>query len=266
MAREIDIKFDLEEKKCEDELIGVLNFNNSKFCFSTHEKYRDRIIRDLDKYCSLYGDKFKDYKKLVVILESPHIYEFNVKDLNGNIIGNRPANGNTGKRFINKFSEIINNNFSSKLGKDNYLVYLVNSIQYQCSLGISTKIFRDYVWLSLWKEKDIRRDFVERIKAINPDVIINCCTSGMHSRDYNNKTMSLKESRYYISLRYLNNIGYKQRKNNGTNDILDNLDNVVIKYKLAKEITLRNMVKYQLNNIQEFNGLYEELSHPVNWY
>ena len=267
MKREINIKFDLEEKKCRDELVGILHFDNGYFKFSTHKKYNGVIIRNLDEYCKLYGDEFRKYKKMIVILESPHIDEFEVKGLEYNAIENRPANGITGKRFRNNFEVIINNGFSSKLGNDNYLVYIVNSIQYQCSLGIPTNIFRDYVWLNLWKSDDIRNDFTARIEDIQPDVIINCCTCGSHSRNYNGEIMSLKEGTYNISVKYLVNLGYKKNNNKNKNKcILDNLDKVVIEYKLAEEITLKNLVKYQVINVQKFTGVYEELSHPVNWY
>lgn len=57
----------------------------------------------------------------------------------------------------------------------------MNSIQYQCSCGIATEIIRDHMWLKLWLgPNNLKKDFEERIKKYNPDIVFNFCTKGNH--------------------------------------------------------------------------------------
>ncbi len=264
MNTKIKLEFDLSERLCDDEIIGLLQFENNKYKFSTHKNYKNKIIRSKEEYQRDYTSDYSKYKSLVVILESPHLDEFDVIDKNKKIIGNRPANGKTGERFRKEFEQIINNKYSSKLSKGNYFVYLVNSVQYQCSLGAKTNIFRDYVWLTLWLEREIRENFIDRLKIINPSIIINCCTNGGHTRDVCNGFMGLKNSKSNkgISKNYLQTLEYNLSKN----IVKDKNDIEVLKYKVADEIKLKNFVRYQIKEVFNFKGIYEELNHPVNWY
>ncbi|XTR36473.1 hypothetical protein ACQQ2T_07865 [Paraclostridium tenue] len=256
---DITLKFDLSKKICDDEMIGTLEYNKGEYEFKLRDDYETEIIRpsDYDKY----PYTISNYKKLVVVLESPHIDEFKCE------LGNRPANGETGKRFRNNFDLIINNKYSSSLQPDNYIIYLVNSIQYQCSLGFKPDSFRDYVWLELWKNKDIRDDFVGRIDSIDPDIIINCCTKGGHKRDFDGKYISEDDndkSILKVSVKFIEKLGYDVCKP----IVNDGNKNCVLKYQSANEITLKNFVKYQIENECKFikkPNNYFELLHPINW-
>ncbi|MCR1848270.1 hypothetical protein NSA42_03170 [Paeniclostridium sordellii] len=290
---DITLKFDLSKKLCDDEMIGTLEHNKGEYEFKLRDDYETEIIRPSDY--NKYPYTISNYKKLVVVLESPHIDEFKCE------LGNRPANGQTGKKFRKNFDLIINNKYSSRLQPDNYIIYLVNSIQYQCSLGVKTDLFRDYVWLESWKKKDIRESFVERINKINPDVIINCCTEGGHKRDYSNGYISLNECarNTYIKENFIKALDYEIQKLNKKNIIKynkfkmiklgklkrSNLINIkevkkynlkntsnykicLLEYKKVKEITLKNFVKYQIENECKFikkPNNYFELPHPSSW-
>lgn len=54
---------------------------------------------------------------------------------------------------------------------------LVNAIQYQCSLGVPTRRYRDKVFRSLW-ENGGADDFERRLQQLyRPgDMLFNCCT------------------------------------------------------------------------------------------
>lgn len=265
----IEFKFEISEKLCEDEVIGTLEYKESdnKYEFKLHEKYDETIIRNKSDYFDHYPE-YKEFLDLVVILESPHIDEFKseAKDKSGKKY--RPANGVTGKRFKENFDTIINNKYSSKLRGEDYIVHVVNSIQYQCSLGIKPIYFRDYVWLTLWKRKDIRNSFEDRIKKINPKIIINCCTQGGHARDYKDDCFFMDEKNLHISKKYLEALGYEIEKSKISN-LVKYEEDILLKYNKTSEITLKNFVKYQLSKINikiNFDEHYIEQSHPSYWF
>ena len=129
MNTKIKLEFDLSERLCGDEVIGLLQLKNDEYKFSIHKSYKNKIIRNKEDYQRDYIGDYSNYESLVVILESPHLDEFDVIGKNKKVIGNRPANGKTGERFRKEFEQIINNKYSSKLNNDNYFVYLVNSVQ-----------------------------------------------------------------------------------------------------------------------------------------
>ncbi|QAS59587.1 hypothetical protein [Clostridium septicum] len=263
MDTKIKLEFDLSERLCEDELIGTLIFEDNTYKFDIHKNYNSKIIRNREEYESEYKGDYIKYKNLAIILESPHIDEFNVINENKKSVWGRPANGKTGKKFREEFENIINSQYSSKLNECNYFIYLVNSIQYQCSLGVTTKEFRDYVWLTLWQNEEIREDFINRLKIINPSVILNCCTNGSHKREIKNDIISLNHSKTSkkISLKYLETIKY----NVSNNVISDNNNLEVLKYDKAEEVKLKGFVKYQIEENLKFKGFYDELSHPIRW-
>lgn len=165
--------------------------------------------------------------------------------------------------FREEFENIINSQYSGKLDEFNYFIYVVNSIQYQCSLGVVTKEFRDYVWLTLWLDEEIRKDFINRLKIINPSVILNCCINRSHKRKIKNDIISLNHSKTSkkISLKYLKTIKY----NVSNNIISDNNNLEVLKYDKAEEVKLKGVVKYQIEENLKFKGFYDELSHPIRW-
>ena len=103
---------------------------------------------------------------LVMILESPHNDEF---------IGDPgPAKGFTGDMIRNFLQEAIN-----LQDVDGFGLVLINAIQHQCSLGISTAEHRDKIFRSVWAQGG-QENFVARLRSVlrPSDVIMNCCTKG----------------------------------------------------------------------------------------
>ncbi|WP_300383430.1 hypothetical protein [Clostridium sp.] len=169
-----EIKLKIRSELCPDEIIGVIKSESDRLDkFEEHKGYEDKILTNYDDFINEYKE-YNEYKKMVIILESPHVDEFD----NNGLIKVRPSYGKTG---IN-IREMLNDKLTQKNKSENYIVYLVNSIQYQCSLGINTNYFRDYVWLIQWKDKEIRDNLISRLKEIKPDLIINCCTKGSHNK------------------------------------------------------------------------------------
>lgn len=103
---------------------------------------------------------------LVMILESPHVDEF---------IGDPgPAKGFTGDMIRSFLQEAIN-----PQDVDGFGLVLVNAIQHQCSLGISTSEHRDKIFRAVWAQGG-QENFVSRLRSVlRPgDVVMNCCTKG----------------------------------------------------------------------------------------
>ncbi|WP_298527971.1 hypothetical protein [uncultured Ruminococcus sp.] len=135
-----------------------------------------------------------DYKKLALILESPHTDEYSINGViqrtpNGLLIPQRPANGFAGDQ-IDKF--IQNRPWVNSLRNisDVFEVYIMNAIQYQCSAfdyiqGMTKLIspLRDAIFLEMWNNTktgttQFQSDLVDRIMKYSPNVIINACTKG----------------------------------------------------------------------------------------
>lgn len=109
-------------------------------------------------------------QKIVIVLESPHIDEFEPK---GHPC---PANGKTG-RFLRSFwGKIFGDDYNDKD------IVLVNAIQYQCSLGFSPidGLIRDSVFQELLAKPCFACDFRKRVSnVICPgDIVLNACTTG----------------------------------------------------------------------------------------
>lgn len=116
--------------------------------------------------------------RVILVMESPHKAEFD----NGTPVG--PANGPTGVNIRDLLNEVLR-----CLGplSENSQVVLMNAVQYQCSLGESTKDHRDVVFQEAWREggeQDFRERLIDTIRQ--GDVVINACTRGnkkVHLRD-----------------------------------------------------------------------------------
>lgn len=101
-----------------------------------------------------------------MVLESPHIDEFQ-----GHI---GPAKGPTGTniaRFLTKVHGL------EDMGQRSLI--LVNAVQFQCSLGHPTHIFRDRIFRQGWSDGGAL-DFASRIGALflEGDIVVNACTKG----------------------------------------------------------------------------------------
>ena len=174
-------KFFNDYAKKLDNLENFKNFNtsccpdiiaagrNGKFWFSKEERYKHKNFLDITD---------EDIPTIVVVLESPHKDEFN----NQNFPNGNPALGKTGKMLQEHFKAILRKNISEL--PNNYRVILMNSIQFQCSLGEVPKKYRDYMWLSLWFGTNnlFKNDFINRLNSYNPSYIFNFCTIGNHTK------------------------------------------------------------------------------------
>ena len=127
----------IEYRTCPDILVG----NDKEFWFSKKERIKHK--NELNIFDSLKTRK-KDELIIVIILESPHISEFSTKredDFFDDKILANPALGKTGNNLQKYFTH---NNLIEKSIHDlhkykKYKVILMNSIQYQCSLGCNPK-------------------------------------------------------------------------------------------------------------------------------
>ena len=124
-------KFFNDYAKKLDNLENFKNFNtsccpdiiagkNGEFWFSKEERDNRKDFLDITD---------EDIPTIVVVLESPHKDEFN----NQNFPNGNPALGKTGEMLQKYFENILRKNISYL--PDNYRVILMNSIQFQCSLG-----------------------------------------------------------------------------------------------------------------------------------
>ncbi len=138
---------------------------------------------------NLISENNLDCKIILVLLESPHYFEYKNKI-------NTAAQNHTRNQLNKYLLKLIKNyQFSSKHSKIPYGKYVLtvdNAIQYQCSRGVETRYFRDQNWLYNWINRSMDYDLEQRIKTMNPEVIINLCTKGQHYND-NLKTVNITE-------------------------------------------------------------------------
>ncbi len=168
-----------ENEQCPDNYVGTFTKKNNGeiksdlwFTKQARTNHQDKI--------SLTSERLNLIKQsgkpvMLVILESPHAEEFNQTYE----ISPSPALGVTGDMMSKHFIDII----SPYVEDDTYHVILVNAIQYQCSLGVDTNIYRDRIWLNLWLCHGLKDVFQAKLVQYNPDVIINLCTRGSHQKD-----------------------------------------------------------------------------------
>ena len=139
---------------------------------------KDRKIAEPQSDGITIGGKYRRIKqipKIILVRESPHRREY--KD-NKKIA---PAQGQTG-RNIKEFLPLI---FSDQRFSGYYVV-LVNSIQYQCSLGRklnqgNNRKDKNELFNFLLKKEAYEDSLIRRIQCIysyDADVIVNCCTQG----------------------------------------------------------------------------------------
>ena len=114
---------------------------------------------------------------IVIVLESPHRHEY----INGVPVG--PAQNTTGTLFKNKFDALISKSVVFNTISTGYHdVIMLNSVQYQCSLGHAlktnaNKCLRDQIWNNCF-QNGCSQDITDRISAIKPVCVINLCTKG----------------------------------------------------------------------------------------
>ena len=82
--------------------------------------------------------------------------------------------------------------FSKKINEGEIFLFLiVNSVQYQCSLGQKTDNYRDLLFTANWME-NCRKDFINRIKHYKADLYINSCTKGSINKKFLQENFNLE--------------------------------------------------------------------------
>ena len=122
---------------------------------------------------------------ILVILESPHIDEYETNGMPKLPLMN---DSNFRTHFFSKLGEM-----KVVLDKSIYQVVFMNAIQLQCSLGMPTAYYRDYVFLYYWEKlyKNFENRLTSFISEHNVACIVNACTIGGHKncpKLYNYKT------------------------------------------------------------------------------
>lgn len=151
----------------EGEIInGNVNVNTTWFDYASRLANRD----------SLSCNRNQHYKTIVIILESPHANEYK------NSCFINPALWTTGEKLQNYFEKLIK---KLDLNSGQYRIILMESIQYQCSLGIQPldENIRDLVFSEIWNLKEIKEDFSNRLFSYHPDIILNLCTKGKNKKE-----------------------------------------------------------------------------------
>lgn len=174
-------------KRCPDKPFGSITLRSNAWTWSKiHSK---RYANFTYKAPVKNSENFSAESVIIIVLESPHIEEF---DFHG--LPLCPANGQSGKSIYKYFCDILNsntpkcNNNSKNLnsflsGKNDLDVWIVNSIQRQCSLGITPMqhIIKESNWIDEWFSS--RNNFIKRINKVikrKDFFIINLCTNGVY--------------------------------------------------------------------------------------
>jgi len=141
----------LEKRCCPDQFVGLI---------SDIERFGDFIFR------SPASERPADIPSVLLILESPHIYEFD--ELPG------PAKGHTGRNIVRYLRQVSGLHDKAEFG-----LILLNAVQFQCSLGRPTSEVRDAVFVKTWTSGG-SIDFESRFRAVyrDGDCVVNCCTRG----------------------------------------------------------------------------------------
>lgn len=178
--REIIIEnFLNEDKKVNDVCRYILTREGRYYTRSDNQKtiknsdYKDDIVKSNE-----------NIKSIIIILESPHQYEYNDK-----FEPKAPAQGKTGEG-IEFYIELIIYHLIKREGitldDDKYNVIICNPVQYQASLYHlhnnsiegKYKTLRNNVWKKLFDD-ETKKDFIDRVKSYKPKLIINACTSDL---------------------------------------------------------------------------------------
>ncbi|MGG7213620.1 hypothetical protein ACQPUY_08370 [Clostridium nigeriense] len=244
------------ENKCDDNLVAVLDYDKGWKLINNYILRNDR-----EKNKGKLKIRKKKNRRIIIILESPHKKEYDIDNLTG-----YPALGSTGVNINRGIEEIINKKLADVMETDKeYDIILMNAIQYQTSLGVNTKIFRDRIWISLWLNNSMREEFIKRIKGYKPDIIINLCTKGNHSKDMlaimNADETTLIGNKFIKSLN-ISNLIISNNKILLNNKIVCEIEKV---NNLSRGYTLRKFVNNAIeeafkNKIRLLNG-----PHPSSW-
>jgi hypothetical protein len=195
-------------------------------------------------------------------MESPHKCEY---DKNNNPIS--PAMGTTGINLASNLETLFQNTNLNLSG--GYKIFLVNAIQYQTSLGKDTNCYRVRIWLNTWFNCGYE-DLLFRIIKIRPQIVINLCTKGNHSKDPLFDDFLCKDvanCSEYICLKYLLEINHNIVINN--NDLYIGNKKIynstyISKYRKMPFYTLNGFVQTLLDKYK--CNYYFKFSHPSSYH
>lgn len=199
---------------CEDQYFGIVKIKRLVQCewtktplFLKQGKFTKKDKKELNEQRIPLSNNISTQKgvtkTIVIVLESPHTGEFFEDENTWSAIG--PACGTTGENLYKWLPEVLLNyvpcsvdpkdatatyNNIKEISDGEYKVFLINAIQFQCSLGKSTTEYRDAVFASMWSD-DVKASFQERLERCSPNIIINCCTKGHNIKDENNELRRL---------------------------------------------------------------------------
>ncbi|WP_291627685.1 hypothetical protein [Clostridium sp.] len=241
-------------KKCNDNYVGFFEYSNCVvnenlwFCKHLRNINKDKVKITKDNLSDI---KNRNEKIIVIVLESPHIDEFNEKKFS---VAPAPALGSTGCNLDKYFCKVINECFKEyEIENCRYHVILSNAIQYQCSLGTNTEVFRDRVWLKLWLNRSFKKYFINRLEEYSPDIIMNFCTKGSHKED----KLRPRRTKTVINSQYLKSIYDTKYIQNSKINIPKRIITTL------QELTQEAISKYSINkSIICFVGN----KHPSAWF
>ena len=146
-------------KMCRDNYVGTITTTQNALFLQKEYRYNNKNL--------LYKKSSTGKNKIVVLLESPHKDEYMF-----NIVA--PALGETGEKLHTFLPKILL--YNRLINSDESERYLVNCINYQCSLGYSTNLYRDLIFNFLWEKNKIKSSLRRRLAKISPNIIINAVT------------------------------------------------------------------------------------------
>ncbi len=187
MKREIK---NYSKAQCLDSIFGKIQYKNNSWAWISFDSARQTMLEKSvhvnNVLCNDLGKGTLSNPIVILVLESPHSAEYE---------NNTPcaANGTSGKNIADHLCDIFNNhgnfkNSSSILqqfldrNQENTIdVWVVNSVQYQCSMGITPicHIIKEINWIDEWCER--KADFQDRVTLLcnrGNFVVINFCTKG----------------------------------------------------------------------------------------
>lgn len=171
--------------RCPDQWVGDVE------CFNHGFEYLDEGNKGFNKRLNLVNSLMSiPMKRIVLVIESPHIYEFEFCHVSNESKAIGPANRATGYNIRNYINvptrEFLKLNFVNS--QDVFALIIMNSVSYQCSLGkklggpknIASRKDRDNVFRACWVAA--KQDFCSRLTSYltNETLVINACTKGQH--------------------------------------------------------------------------------------
>ena len=158
-------------KPSPDQYVGELKAVDDKLFFTF--KGRDSIDYTDENYSFISGNTYHE-KNILVILESPHRFEYNEQKQPVGLVM-----GKTGQNFFELFTTALAKS-KLKLRDGYYNVILANAVQYQTSCGLNPidRKLRDKNWIDIYENHGGELDFKKRIYSIKPRYTFNLCTGG----------------------------------------------------------------------------------------